>query len=326
MSELKIFQCNYSAGRPPEVFLGVAVMAGLTQMHNTATGQPTWRTGGRPFDCGPLEGSLAISAASQYVGLSGISGTVAGALPIAVQASLMTSQAPLPPNVARISGTVTLTITAIPQGTLGTRVATAFRDSGNWEFSESEEVVDSTMRTIVGCLQAEFPENAGWWMTKGGWQHPHEFNAPEGALPDLSGSTAAEQATVFPDDIYTNPRTGRTFTAAVSTADAGVLIQAIGDVLADTWALEYTTENVEGTVGQTFDGTNRAWSSAQLSLDVIAFPAPPPQQAAMLTMLLGDLGGWASPDANEALKYTLDVTNKTLQSKFAGATLVEAES
>lgn len=77
MSEMKIFQCNYAAGRPPEVFLGVAVTAGLTQMHGTATGLPTWRMEGRPVHIGPLEGSLAIAAVSQYVGLAGISGTVA---------------------------------------------------------------------------------------------------------------------------------------------------------------------------------------------------------------------------------------------------------
>lgn len=179
-----------------------------------------------------------------------------------------------------------------------------------------------TIQEIVACLQAEFPENGGWRMTKGVWQHDHAFDVPGGEPPSAPGSSAAEQSYVFPDDIYTNPRTGRKFTAMVSTVDAGVLVHAIGGVLEDTWAIEYATENLQGVVAQTFNGTNRAWSTAQLSLDVWVFPAP--GQAASLTMLLGDLGGWAAADANEALKYTLDVTNKTLQSKFAGATLVPA--
>lgn len=319
MSEMKIFQCNYAAGRPPEVFLGVAVTAGLTQMHGTATGLPTWRMEGRPVHIGPLEGSLAIAAVSQYVGLAGISGTVAGALPVAVRASLLSAQTPLPAGVARISGTVTLTMTAIPQGAAGTRVAVGFQDSGEWDFSESEEVVDSTMGVIVACLQAEFPENGGWRMTQGAWQHDHAFDVPGGEPPSVPDSGAAEQSYVFPDDIYMNPRTGRKFTAAVSAVDASALVHAIGDVLADTWAIAYATENFQGAVAQTFNATNRAWSSAKLSLDVWALPAP--GQTATLTVLLGDLGGWASAEANEALTYCRDVIDKTLQSKFAGATL-----
>jgi hypothetical protein len=153
MAGPKVFQCNFSYGPTPHQLLGAAV-GNLAALTNPDTGKATWRFAHQPLPVAGADepGSLYVFGTAQY-------------------------------PVARMGGTVGLTIAAFPEGMPGTRFMADLNDSMGWDIATAERISDLTLMLMKQVLDAQFPRNGGWRMVRGDWRFGHRFDAPFGVAP-----------------------------------------------------------------------------------------------------------------------------------------------
>ncbi|MFN0053691.1 MAG: hypothetical protein ACKV0T_16040 [Planctomycetales bacterium] len=282
----KIFQCNFAAGPVPQEFLGTAV-GGLRGIVDKFTGRAVWNVAHQPLPLPGKPGAFYVFATATY-------------------------------SVASISGSVGLTLGALPEGMAGTTFLTVFEDSMGWDIGTAEMSMDTALQVISRFLGTQFPLNGGWRMTKGLWRFQHRFAAPEGVPPPPPSPEPEPAGGGWPEDFFTHPVSSRRFTGTFWGISGDELLQLVAGALQEAWRLDASTELVNGVPLKYFIGDNLAWSGQALGT---YFAIRPKDEGIFLFLSFADSRGWSAPEAQSALQYSVNAIVQNLQTRISGATL-----
>jgi hypothetical protein len=188
----KVFECRFSAASPDDL-LSIATEA-LAAIRNE-TGSPEWKVARNLQHLRGVPGgfhafhtvSVKIAKFFATVGLT------LQAIPLNSTETrdhpsrhTMRPQGPLPVAGERYGrpGRQDRRQTHRDEGRGYPCHVAAHFEGGGWDYG-LEEYVDVAMEAIASGLDMEFPQNTGWYVTRGVWRLPHRFQVKTGPLPAM---------------------------------------------------------------------------------------------------------------------------------------------